>query len=131
MLAVQFLSDAWIDALDRAARDRVAPADDPLAAITTSLEQRITDGPTWRMVIDHGAVSVAHGDDADATADVRMSTDRATARAIACGERAALDAFIQGDLVLGGDVRVLLEHRLAFETLGDLFAAVKADTEFE
>ena len=34
--------------------------------------------------------------------------DRETAEDLASGRRPALDAFIAGDLVLGGDVRALL-----------------------
>jgi hypothetical protein len=49
---------------------------------------------------------------------------------IATGRRPALDAFIAGDLVLGGDVRALLDNRAALEVLGDLFAEVKAATVF-
>jgi hypothetical protein len=61
---------------------------------------------------------------------VRLTSGRATAAAIASGERAALDAFIAGDLVLGGDVRTLLAHRAALEVLGDLFAEVRSRTAF-
>src|SRR3546814_8197426 len=59
--------------------------------------------------------------------DVRLTTDRRTAEDLAAGRRPALDAFIAGDLVLGGDARALLENRSALEALGDLFARVKAE----
>ena len=126
---MQFLSDEWLAALDAAAR-RHQPADDsPLAGVMMTIEQSIDGGPTWRLVIDHGALSVQRGS-ATTPADVRLTTDRATASAIASGQRAALDAFIAGDLVIGGDVRVMLEHREALEAFGDLFADLRAATEF-
>lgn len=130
MLDVQFLSDDWLRALDRAARARVAPEDDPLAAIELVIEQEVTDGPTWRLVIDHGSLHVHPGGDDTRPADVRLVSDRETAAAIASGRRAALEAFIGGDLVLGGNVQTLLEHRVALTAVGDLFAEVSAGTEF-
>ncbi len=127
---MQFLSDEWLDALDAAARARQIPPDDPLAEVTIIVEQTVTGGPRWRLVIDHGALSVAPaGGDGDA--DIRLTSDRTTAIEIAAGRRAALDAFITGDLVIGGDVRVMLEHREALETLGDLFADLRSATTFD
>ena len=128
MQVVQFLSDEWLAAMDDAARNRVAPEPDPLAAVTVTIEQVVRDGPRWRLVVDHGSCSVVAGGDSEP--DVRLTSDRETAEAVATGRRPALEAFIAGDLVLGGDVRALLEHRAALEVVGDLFAQVKADTVF-
>ncbi len=127
---MQFLSDEWIDALDAAARARQIPPDDPLADVSVIVEQIVSGGPRWRLVIDHGALSVTPAAD-DGDVDVRLTSDRTTAVAIASGRRAALDAFITGDLVIGGDVRIMLEHREALETLGDLFADLRAATTFD
>ena len=128
MHAVEFLSDEWLQALDAAARHRHSDGDDPLATVSISIEQAITDGPRWRLVIDHGTCRVET--DAAGDPDVRLTCDRATAAAIASGQRPALHAFTAGDLRLGGDVQVLLEQREALEALGDLFAAVKDQTTF-
>ncbi len=130
MLGVQFLSDDWLAAMDAAARARVAPDDDPLASVTVAIEQAITDGPRWRLLVADGHLSVVDGTDADDEPEVRLTCDRATAAAIATGQRSALDAFIAGDLVLGGDARVLLANRAALEAVGDLFAQVRSDTTF-
>ena len=127
---MQFLSDEWLAALDAAARSRDIPAEDPLADVEVTVEQVVSGGPRWRLVIDHGALSVTPASD-DGHVDIRLTSDRATAVDIAAGRRAALDAFIAGDLVIGGDVRVMLEHREALETLGDLFADLRAQTTFE
>lgn len=128
MRGVQFLSDEWLAAMDDAARSRPVVDDDPLRGVRLVVEQVVVDGPRWRLVVDDGRCSVAPGGDGEP--DVRFTSDRGTAEAIARGERAALEAFIAGDLVLGGDVRRLLEHRAALEVLGDLFASVKAETTF-
>lgn len=128
MHGVQFLSDEWLAAMDAAARQRVAPEPDPLADVTVSIEQVVRGGPRWRLVVDRGACRVVA--DAEGEPDVRLTSDRVTAEEVATGRRPALEAFIAGDLVLGGDVQALLENRAALEALGDLFSRVKADTVF-
>lgn len=128
MHGVQFLSDEWLAAMDGAARARPVPDPDPLADATVTIEQVVSDGPRWRLVVDRGRCRVTPGGEGDP--DVRLTCDRATAEDIATGRRPALDAFIAGDLVLGGDVRALLDNRAALEVLGDLFAQVKAETVF-
>jgi hypothetical protein len=128
MLPVQFLSDEWLAAMDEAARARPVTDDDPLRGVSLVVEQVVVDGPRWRLVIDEGRCSVQPGGEGDP--DVRFTSDRETAEGIATGTRAALEAFIAGDLVLGGDVRTLVEHRGALEVLGDLFASVKSTTTF-
>lgn len=129
---MQFLSDEWLAALDDAARRRV-PADDDLAAVTMIVEQVVTDGPSWRLRIDRGSLSIevlATGSSPAEDGTVRLISDRTTAADIAAGRRAALDAFITGDLVIGGDVRPLIEHGTALETVGDLFAELRTRTDF-
>lgn len=139
---MQFLSDEWLDALDDAARRRVPAADDELSGVSMTVEQVVTDGPSWRFTIDRGSLSVERvdpaGQSAGASAEtetedgvVRLISDRATAADIASGRRAALDAFIRGDLVIGGDVRPLIDHGVALTTLGDLFADLRSSTTFE
>ncbi len=128
MHAVQFLSDEWVAAMDDAARARPVPEPDPLADVSVIIEQVVRDGPRWRLIVDHGTCAVAAGGEREP--DVRLTSDRETAEAIATGRRPALDAFIAGDLVLGGDVRALLDNRGALEALGDIFARVKAETVF-
>ena len=126
---MEFLSDEWLAALDDAARRRVVPSEDPLAGVRVTIEQVVRDGPRWRLCVDDGSLWV-ETDPTGGEADVRLTSDRTTAAAIASGRRAALDAFTAGDLVIGGDVRALLDHREALEALGDLFAEVRSATSF-
>lgn len=128
MHGVQFLSDEWLAAMDAAARGRVVPEPDPLADVTVSIEQVVRGSARWRLVVDRGSCSVIA--DADGEPDVRLTADRETVEDLAAGRRPALGAFIAGDLVLGGDVRALLDNRAALEALGDVFARVKAETAF-
>ena len=126
---MEFLSDEWLAALDEAARARVVPDDDPLAGVRVTVEQVIERGPRWRLHIDDGRLWVEPAPESGA-ADLRLTSDRVTAAAIASGRSSALQAFIAGDLVIGGDVRVMLEHREALEALGDLFGELRAATTF-
>ena len=127
---MQFLSDEWLVALDAAARSRVPPEDDPLAEVSLVIDQVVTDGPTWRLSVDQGALWVSVPADGGEP-DIRLTSDRRTAAAIASGRRAALDAFIAGDLVIGGDIRSMLAHREALEAVGDLFAGLRDATTFD
>ena len=61
----------------------------------------------------------------------RSANNADSAAAIASGRRAALDAFIAGDLVIGGDIRSMLAHREALEAVGDLFAELRDATTFD
>jgi putative sterol carrier protein len=125
-----FLSPAWLAALDEAAR-----ADRDLTGATADLavvvEQEVTNGPQgtvrYHVVFDHGTVRVASGPAEDP--NVRFSQDHATALGIAAGTESAQRAFMTGRLRVGGDLRVLLEHRSALTVLGDVFAAVRAETD--
>lgn len=128
MQTVEFLSDEWLAALDAAARSRPSADDDPLAEVELAIDQVVTDGPTWRLRIDRGAVSVESSPADDP--DVRLTADRSTVAAIASGARPTLDAFISGDLRIGGDVRTLIANRAALETIGELFAGIRDQTDF-
>lgn len=127
---VAFLSDEWIEALDRAA------ADDPGlrahgAEVSLVIEQEVTGGPqgsvTYHVVLDRGRASVHPGPADEPT--VRFSQDYETAAAIALGTGSAQRAFMTGKLRVGGDLRVLLDHGDALAQLGDVFSSVRAVTE--
>ena len=116
------LSDAWIDALDNAAAEHPGLRE---AATTMALvlEYSTSGGPTWHVVFDHGSVRVIAGP-ADHP-DLRFATDPATARALATGTLDPLRAVIDGALALGGDPRLLVEHRAVCDGLGDVFAVAR------
>jgi hypothetical protein len=128
---VQFLSDEWIDALDAAARAHPRLANDagtpPLV-----VQQTVTDTAwgdvSYRLEVRDGEVGVRHGAVLDPT--VSLTTDVATAAAIARGELAAQLAFMQGRLRIGGNVGALLTHQQVLVDFGDLFAEVRAHTDW-
>lgn len=127
-----FLSPAWIDAMDEAAR-----SSDRLAALASGLdlvvEHRVTGaGPDGGEIVFHlalgeGGPRVVAG--AAASPSITFSQDLDTARAIASGAGSAQLAFMSGALRVGGDLRVLLDHQEALAAIGDVFSEVRAATE--
>lgn len=137
--AVKFLSDEWIAALNEAAARRNlsqvenggdGTGRDPLHGVSIVIEQSVEGVTRWRMIIDDGRITVRRSGDGDGVADVRLTCTEEIARAIAAGQRPPLDAFINGELRIGGDVTLLLTHRAALESMGDLFATVRDRTTF-
>jgi SCP-2 sterol transfer family len=149
---VLYLSREWMDA----ARGALA-ADTGLKAATAevrlTLEQVVTGVPAevgpdatgsvrWHVRVDQGEVALAAGaagpdgpDGPDGTAagdgaDVRFTTDYATAAAIASGRLSAQRAFLDGRLRVGGDVGMLGRNQRAFAAVDDALAAVRAATTF-
>lgn len=127
----RYLSPEWIDELDRAASTsaslRAAAAD-----VSLVVQQEVTGGPggdvAWHVVLDHGDVAVRPGPAAEA--DVTFRQDLATAVAISRGEMAAQAAFMVGRLRVGGDGAGLIRHQRALAGIDDVFAAVRAGTEW-
>lgn len=129
---LELLSDDWVAALDRALQDPALGA--ATADVGLIVEQEVTGGPTgtrtFHLRFDHGQLSAAPGPAPSADLPlVRFAQDHATARAIAAGTSSAQRAFMAGDLQVGGDLRILLEHQPVLAALGDVFAVVRADTD--
>lgn len=127
----RFLSQEWLDDLDAALR-----AHDQVADLTRSsrlvVEQRV-GGPdqadvVYHLVFDHGRTAVQAGPATDPTVTFSQGTD--TARAIATGTESAQRAFMTGALRVGGDLQALLAHQDLLTQLDDVFAGVRAATDF-
>lgn len=138
-----YLSDAWIAALDAAARSHPGLAD-ATAAVGhdlfdhhpdtgggddgdggSSTDAGRSDEVRWHVVVDDGSVRFVPGPAADPT--VRFTADAATARAITDGRLSSAEAFMAGRLRVGGDTTALVRHHALFDELGDVFAAVDVD----
>ncbi len=125
-----FLSDEWVDALDRA-----VSADPELArrakGTTLVIQYVVTDDDeaprTYHLEVRDGTVHARTGPASDPT--VLFTQDRATASAVATGAERAQTAFMAGRLRLGGDVTALVAHRALLALLHDVTASVRADTE--
>lgn len=119
-----FLTDAWLEELDAAARAATVPSD-----LRLTVQQVIPDGPHGREVTyvveaADGGLSVRPGR-ADHP-DVTFTQDLATARAIHRGELSAQAAFMEGRLRLGGDLRAVIDQAGSLATIDDVFAAARA-----
>lgn len=115
-----FLSDAWIAALDDAARTVHG-----VSAFV--IQQVITDGDgvAWHLVLANGPVRVLPGR-AEAP-DVTFSQDRATATAIVRGELSAGAALTSGRLTVHGASARLTEQRDVLARLDTALREVAVD----
>jgi putative sterol carrier protein len=128
---MRFLSEAWVEALDEAAREDPG-LEEATKDLSLTIRQEVTGGPDgdarWHVIIDDGSTSVGVGPAADPT--IWFSQDYGTAIDIATGAVSAQRAFMTGRLRIGGDLRVLFSHGVTLAQLEDVFAAVRADTTF-
>ncbi len=123
---VKFLSDEWIDALDRAAAGQ--PALDTAIAGRDVVIDYDVDGVRYHVAICDSRVCFRPGPSACPT--ITFVTDRATAAGIAKGVLNAQRAFLEGQLRVTGDVLSLTRAQALFATLPDVYALVREHTEF-
>ena len=119
---VEPLTEAWIQAMDAAAstHDGLLAATADMALV---IEYRVADGATWHVRLEGGTARVITGP-ADKP-DLSFTTGPTTAAAIANGTLDPLRAVIDGDVLLSGDPRVLVDHRAVLDGLGDVFDALR------
>jgi putative sterol carrier protein len=126
-----YLSDAWIAAMDTAVRNH-AGLKDATRDVAFAVQQTVTRGPdssvSYVVSLRHGTNRVTAGP--DPAADVTFSCDQDTATAIARGRVSAQEAFLAGRLRIGGDTRALMRHQPLLAEIDDVFAGVRADTDF-
>jgi putative sterol carrier protein len=124
---VEFLSAAWIDALDAAARVAVL---DTTASIT--VEQVVRHAPggevRYHLLISDGRARV-HTGPAD-TADLRLFADYETAARLQRGELNAQEALAAGCLKVQGRFERLVRVDDALRALENAFAPVRAQTTY-
>ena len=130
---LRFLSEEWVQALDAALR-----ADGDLGARFASspiaIAQEVTATPRDGESAAARYVVVLDGDGgritSDASADVTFVCDRATAVGLALGDVNAQRALTSGRLKLRGEIDRLAAASSALSGLRDVFAGLRADTEF-
>jgi hypothetical protein len=126
----EFLSEIWLQELDRAVR-AVVPVS-VLAPIV--IEQVVADVPgrgevRYRFRVDGEGASVTEGDAAERP-DVRLTTDYDTAVAIAVGRENAQIALARGRLRFGGNIDTLVRSAEALGALDDATAALRDSTTY-
>jgi hypothetical protein len=128
----EYLSDAWITALDAALRRSVAIRE--LAPFV--IEQVVREVPQqgevrYRVWVDaDGGHAGTSSDATDGRPDIRFTTDYKTAIAIARGTENAQTALAGGRLQLGGSLEVLVRHAEALGALDDATADLRSTTTY-
>jgi predicted lipid carrier protein YhbT len=121
----EYLTPEWVAALAAAGAEATAPD-----GVRLVLQQVVSEPEgaevAYAIRVGDGAIRVEAGRVPDA--DVTFTQDRATATAIARGERSAQAAFLAGDLQVGGDLSLVLDAARALADLGDAFASARAGT---
>jgi len=87
------------------------------------------DEVSWHLTVSAAGLTVGVGPASDERA-ITITTDRATAGALARSELNAQAALDTNRLRLEGNLATLAAARGALESLGDLFAVVRATTTF-
>lgn len=130
----RFLSPEWLAELDAAigSHPKLAELTEDVRIV---VEQRVTgtgtdpsDDVVYHVILDHGVASVGAGSAPDPT--VTITQDIGLATAIANGTESAQRAFMSGELRVGGNLLELTAHQSVLVELGDVFAAVRATTDF-
>ena len=130
-LVIAYLSDAWIDALDAA-----LDASNTLAALAPLvLEQVVENTPRgevrYRLTIDADGAHARRSQSDASAPDLRITTDHATAVAIAQGRENAQTALAGGRLRIGGSIEVLIARADLWNALDDATAQLRADTSYD
>lgn len=129
---VRFLSDEWIEELDRVARGQDGS---PTGAgdATLVVQHEVADGPdgpvTWHVELTGDTVRVRPGPAPQPM--VTFHERRAVAAGIARGDLSAQRAFMAGDLRVEGSLDVLVEHAGALASIADVFGEVRRRTDFD
>ena len=96
------------------------------------VQQVVTGGPdgdvAYHVIVDDGRTSVRAGRADDPT--ITFTQDRATARAVSRGELSAQGAFMAGRIRVRGDLPALVAQQDALLRVDDVFASVRATTEY-
>lgn len=133
----RFLSSEWIERLAErsatASRPRTAPdgeaSDSPVTVLI-----RVTGGPEgdveYLARFQAGGVQITADPPRNPTAQVLVVQDYATAADISRGELTPASAFASGRMKVGGQVGLMVQHRDALALLGDVFAALRAETKY-
>lgn len=127
----RYLSQVWFDEVNRAAADNADLAVDT-AGVDLTIQQVVTGAPEgdirYAVLIRNGEVELRPGDDAGA--DVTITEDWDTAKAVASGSMSAPTAFMTGRIRVGGNVGVLLDAQGCLQGLDKVFADLRDRTEF-
>lgn len=121
---LEYLSDEWIQEADAALRASGLRAPD---GERFAVEQRVGE-VVFHMVFDSNGARVRTGAAADPA--VVFCQSRNTAVAIAQGDLSAEEAVLNGEVSFEGNPMALLSHRRLLTRAEDVFADVRARTDW-
>ena len=125
----EFLSEAWLDELDTAARESPVLAELGRSAPLV-IEQRVTGTPygevTYHVIIDQEGARVVAG--RAPAPQIALETDFVTASAMHRGDINAQRALNAGMLKISGAAAALIGRGDTLGALTDVFATVRATT---
>jgi putative sterol carrier protein len=124
----RFLTPAWVADLATAATGVEVAADESLT-VQQVVAEAGGEPVRWALRVGGGRVAVEPGGVAEP--DVTLTTDRATATALARGELAITDAFMAGRLRVAGDLRTLMRAGGVLGALDEAFASVRERTAWD
>lgn len=122
---MRYLSDDWLEAANVAIRSMEPLAD----KVVVSFKILDTDSAEESYVLELGPGPVRFHRDTS-NAELTLTMERSVAVAIALGQSSAQRAFLDGDLRVGGDVRILLGNSKALGMAGDHLGDLRAATDF-
>jgi len=133
----RYLSEAWFDEVNEAARSSVE-LKATTAGVRLTLQQIVTEAPggevRYWLRIEDGSVEARMGQAGDAMAgvdaDATLTQSYDTAVAVSRGELRTEDAFLGGHIRLRGDIGALLRHQQVLNNLGEAFTEVRGRTEY-
>ena len=127
----RYLTQEWLDAAQRAF-DADTMLTGASAGVQLTVQQVVNGGPdgdvAYHVVVDGGAVRIAHGEASDATVTFIQSWDTATA--IGRGELSAQGAFMTGLIRVRGDLPKLVEYGSIFGGVDDVLADLRSQTTY-
>ena len=143
LLSMQYLSDDWLTAADKAFASAMANSSQEdagesgeSARAPLAVGYEISETPmgkvkyTVRFDSDDPGITIPSPNKRPKKPDATMALDYATAVEIAKSELSPQAAFMQGRLKLGGSVRILIDRADEIQSLGVATNGLLENTEF-
>ncbi|MGH8999683.1 MAG: SCP2 sterol-binding domain-containing protein [Acidimicrobiia bacterium] len=124
---VRFLSDEWVEALDAAAQTLPVPSEVDLT-VQQVVHRPGSEDARYHLVFAQGVLRVRPGQAPAPVVTVTQTYE--VARALARAEVNAQQALAEGRLRISGGVEALARYGKALGAIGDVFAPVRAVTEY-
>lgn len=119
-------SPAWVEELNRALGELRVPPSEEGSALPLVIQQVVTladaeaEPATWYVTVSSDGVTACFGRTTDP--DITFTQSLPVADAVHRGETSAREAFMLGQIRVGGDVRLLVREQALFTALAEASA---------